>query len=73
MKEVWNKRVIITKKTRLTALERLHKGELGGGKRKVWARWHKEIRKISLNIQHFTYLGFRYETDPIDEHYHSDY
>ena len=34
MKEVWNKRVIILKKTRLTALERLHKGELGGGEKK---------------------------------------
>ena len=34
MKEVWNKRVIITRKTRLTALERLHKGELGGRKKK---------------------------------------
>ena len=35
MKEVWNKRVIITRKTRLTALERLHKGELGGRKKSV--------------------------------------
>lgn len=65
--------VIIARKTRLTALERLHKGELQKKKKRCGQNDARRLGKISLTIQHFTYLAFRYQTETIDVRSGSDY
>lgn len=65
-------KVIIARKTRLTALERLHKSELQKKKKNSGHDDTRLEKKIPFNI-HFTYLVFKNETEPTDMHEGCDY